>query len=52
MKELDCANDLIDIRVILMMIIVYCYFDFRIICKTLYFRISYWNKTKADVSIL
>ena len=51
MKWPDCAYDLI-IRGILTMIFVYYYFNFRIICKTLYFRISYWNKTKTSVSIL
>ena len=30
---------------------IFVYYYFRIICKTLYSRISYWNK-KGDVSIL
>jgi hypothetical protein len=47
-----CQWPLINIRGILTMIFVYYYFNFRNICKTLYFRISYWNKTKTYVSIL
>jgi hypothetical protein len=52
MQGPECDNDLIDIRLILIMLFVYCYFNFRIISKTLYIRIRYWNKTKAYVSIL
>jgi len=52
MKVPECAADLINIRVILIMIFFYCYYNFRIICKTLRFRIEYWNKTKAYVSML
>ena len=52
MQGPECDNDLIDIRLILIMLFVYCYFNFRIIGKTLYIRIRYWNKTKAYVSIL
>ena len=51
MKGPDCDNDFI-IRGILTMIFAYYYFNFRIIWKTLYFRISYWNKAKTYVSIL